>query len=418
MLFAASSAAADVIRPPGAGAPGGGDNVGVNGAAATDPDFRSDGDNSFVRCTAAGVPDASCVEAEDVISRVQANSVALGTDTTGSYALGDAEGGAATTGDSATAFFAAGTIEDARIDGSAEADEVNPTLGTQTQGNYALGDSEGGAATTGDSATAFFAAGTIEDARIDGSAESDEVTGLTDAQVSDTLTASTSTLAAANDNDTSIATTSFVQQEIDDGDFLTDNCTLENDSTPIPDSCVGNGTDDTSAGGGIVTVEDIDSNPTYTSLTKLSFNQADGFVITNPVSTEAQIDQSGFESFNVEGFTGCGNTTDYMGLGSNTANCNATEGNVDVTHVGPTMTVGNLKCFQATDTTCTTVFTIMKNGGASAASAATCTNVASCAASTTTDTIASGDTWSIRVVDNLSTCTSGIPVSCQFTGTW
>lgn len=53
--------------------------------------------------------------------------------------------------------------------------------------------------------------------------------------------------AAANDNDTSLATTAFVQQEIDDGDFLTDNCILENDSTPIPDSCVGDGSD---AGGG------------------------------------------------------------------------------------------------------------------------------------------------------------------------
>jgi hypothetical protein len=78
---------------------------------------------------------------------IQANSVALTTDTSGNYALGDAEGGAATTGDSATSFFSTGTIEDARIDGSAEADEVNPTLGTQTQGNYL--DNVTGSATTG-----------------------------------------------------------------------------------------------------------------------------------------------------------------------------------------------------------------------------------------------------------------------------
>lgn len=39
------------------------------------------------------------------------NAVALGTDTTGNYALGDAEGGAATTGDSATSFFASGTLQ-------------------------------------------------------------------------------------------------------------------------------------------------------------------------------------------------------------------------------------------------------------------------------------------------------------------
>jgi hypothetical protein len=72
---------------------------------------------------------------------------------------------------------------------------------------------------------------------------------VTDAQVSDTLTASTSTTASANDSDTSIATTAFVQQEIDDGDLLTDNCALENDSTPIPDSCVGDGSDGGSGGG-------------------------------------------------------------------------------------------------------------------------------------------------------------------------
>lgn len=92
--------------------------------------------------------------------------------------------------------------------------------------------------------------GTASDAQVDGSLESDEITGLTDGQISDTLTASTSTTAAANDNDTSIATTAFVQQEIDDGDFLTDNCVLENDSTPIPDSCVGDGTDGGGGGGG------------------------------------------------------------------------------------------------------------------------------------------------------------------------
>lgn len=45
----------------------------------------------------------------------------------------------ANAGDSATAFFPTGTFEDAIVDGSLEADEVNPTLGTQTQGNYVSG---------------------------------------------------------------------------------------------------------------------------------------------------------------------------------------------------------------------------------------------------------------------------------------
>jgi hypothetical protein len=127
---------------------------------------------------------------------IDADTVALTTDTTGNYAAGDAEAGAALTGDSATSFFSAGTIEDARISGSAEADEIitgdlgeitcsggascthdadTVALTTDTTGNYAAGDAEAGAALTGDSATSFFSAGTIEDARIDGSAEADEV---------------------------------------------------------------------------------------------------------------------------------------------------------------------------------------------------------------------------------------------------
>jgi hypothetical protein len=65
------------------------------------------------------------------------------------------------------------------------------------------------------------------------------------------LGASTATTPAANDNDTSLATTAFVQSEIDDGDFLTDNCPLENDATPIPDSCVGDGVDGGGGGGGL-----------------------------------------------------------------------------------------------------------------------------------------------------------------------
>jgi hypothetical protein len=59
--------------------------------------------------------------------------IALGTDTTGNYAAGDAEAGAALTGDSATAFFSTGTFEDALVAGSAEVDEVlNSDLGDFT----------------------------------------------------------------------------------------------------------------------------------------------------------------------------------------------------------------------------------------------------------------------------------------------
>jgi hypothetical protein len=77
---------------------------------------------------------------------------------------------------------------------------------------------------------------------------------LDDGVTVDTWTLGSATVGAtavANDNDTSLATTAFVQQEIDDGDFLTDNCIIENDGTPIPDSCVGDGSDAGGGGGGI-----------------------------------------------------------------------------------------------------------------------------------------------------------------------
>ena len=56
-------------------AAGGGDNVFIQGVAAVDPDFRDEGDIDVIRCTAAGVPDASCVAAEDVIFRYKSASL-------------------------------------------------------------------------------------------------------------------------------------------------------------------------------------------------------------------------------------------------------------------------------------------------------------------------------------------------------
>jgi len=110
-------------------------------------------------------------------------------------------------------------------------------LGTQTSGNYAAGDAEAGAALTGDSATAFFSAGTIEDARIDGSAEADEVlnsdkgdftctTGtcaldadvVADSELSDTFTIIESEGISSNDNDTSIPTSAAVKDYADTND--------------------------------------------------------------------------------------------------------------------------------------------------------------------------------------------------------
>jgi hypothetical protein len=141
------------IAPPGGG---GGDNVQVEDAdnagtftAMVDMNMDDSGDINFAR--AAGPPDV-------LTATVRTDSVALTGDTTGNYAAGSAEAGDALTGDSATAFFSAGTLEDARIDGSLEADEVNPTLGTQTQGNFQTGNTAGtGIAVTQTPAEGFSA---------------------------------------------------------------------------------------------------------------------------------------------------------------------------------------------------------------------------------------------------------------------
>ena len=127
-------------------------------------DFDDSADINFILGTGT--------DPDTITGTVRADSVALTTDTTGNYAAGDAEAGAALTGDSATAFFLSGTIEDARISGSAELDEVigntdfgdittfsggtvwtidpdSVALTTDTTGNYAAGDAEAGAALTG-----------------------------------------------------------------------------------------------------------------------------------------------------------------------------------------------------------------------------------------------------------------------------
>lgn len=54
---------------------------------------------------------------------------------------------------------------------------ATPALGTDTSGNYAAGDAEAGAALTGDSATSFFSTGTIEDARLPTSMADKVITG-------------------------------------------------------------------------------------------------------------------------------------------------------------------------------------------------------------------------------------------------
>ncbi len=109
-----------------------GDNAGTFTSIDTTASFEDQGDINFA-FTDGGVggPDA-------ITATVRADSVALTTDTTGNYAAGDAEAGAATTGDSATSFFSSGTI--AHEQGGLEADvsAFGAGLYGQTAGNATI----------------------------------------------------------------------------------------------------------------------------------------------------------------------------------------------------------------------------------------------------------------------------------------
>lgn len=83
--------------------------------------------------------DVTCT---NCLTGTEVDESSLGTVPTATSATSATTATTATTadaGDSATAFFPSGTFEDALVDGSLEADEVNPTLGSQTQGNYVAG---------------------------------------------------------------------------------------------------------------------------------------------------------------------------------------------------------------------------------------------------------------------------------------
>ena len=85
---------------------------------------------------------------------IQANSVALTTDTTGNYAAGDGEAGAALTGDSAASFFAAGELEVARGGtGVATLTDGGILIGNGTSGLVALGVATNGQIPVGDGTT-------------------------------------------------------------------------------------------------------------------------------------------------------------------------------------------------------------------------------------------------------------------------
>ena len=46
-------------------------------------------------------------------------------------------------------------------------------------------------------------------------------------------------------------------------------------------------------GGASLTVEELDGSPSYTGITKIIFDQGDGFVLTQPVAGQVRVDSTG-----------------------------------------------------------------------------------------------------------------------------
>jgi hypothetical protein len=239
-LCSISDAGVEVCMSAGGGG-GGGDNISVIATPATDADFIASTWVTPVLNTAAA-PDTIRM---DIIAGSIGSTEVAGLD---------------------AADITTGTWADARVDGSLEAGEV---VGTETDEALCSWETTGllvecdltvnaGTALTADlEEEAHCSEHDSTDVDCSGEtitiADGVTVTGWD-------LGASIATTPAGNDNDTSLATSAFVQAEIDDGDFLTDNCILENDSTPIPDSCVGDGFDAGGGGGGITYADMVAAN--------------------------------------------------------------------------------------------------------------------------------------------------------------
>jgi hypothetical protein len=322
-----------------AGGGGGGDNTFVGGAATVDADFIDTAEIDVV-LNGAPAPDTiamNLINGSIADARLASNYSGIGACAANTFCstLNDA---AAPTCTQPSFANLSGTASDAQVDGSLEANEL-----------VLVGEVDGAAS-----------ANVIDD-------------GVTvDAWV---LGASTATTPAANDNDTSLGTSAFVQSEIDDGDNLTDNCIVENDATPIPDSCVGDGVDAGTAIG----------------------------------------PRSG--SFFAQG-NDCGAATNYMGF--DTVSCNAAEGTADTTlTLDSDITVVFMSCVDFNDASCTWRATLRKNLASPGAPDFQCTgaNVQTCG-DTGSTTFSTGDEIAFLIEDTAANCAATVTFQCTVYFTW
>lgn len=257
---------------------GGGDSItvedGDNGgtfSATVDADLEDSGDINFV------------LTGNDISGLVRGNSVALTTDTSGNYADGDAEGGAALTGDTATDFFAAGTFADARVDGSLEIDEVITAAlgGTGIDVAAQIADFD---ATELSALTWGAAGGTFTWTMNAGATDiiqtfsdtGNYTLGTSDGSALSTILDDQGLLkfreeAANGTNNFSFQAPAAITSNV--------SCVFENDANFIPDSCVGDGTDAggttpftrvsgaSGAAGGDVTLQTLTANCTANATT-------------------------------------------------------------------------------------------------------------------------------------------------------
>ena len=95
-----------------------------------------------------------------------------------------------------------GSVADARLSANVSLLGSEIALTTETSGNYAAGDAEAGAALTGDTATSFFSTGTLEDARLSSNVSllGQTISFITPAEVVDECTGSQSIRRNAGDS--------------------------------------------------------------------------------------------------------------------------------------------------------------------------------------------------------------------------
>ena len=280
------------------GAGGGGDSVSIDGVAAVDPDFTSDGELDAIRCTGAGAPDASCVAAEDVIYRLKTGVVDADAIAAGALTAADAAADLATQAE-LDALSSVYQPLDADLTELATAYNAGTDTLTLASGGGLVVTGGCSVTTSVDCPATATPTLRLEDSDSPDDTDDDDdaarlIANMTDitgdsvdselgvwVQVADVQTeiavfdgaglavvgtVAATTITGANvtsgadpgHTHTGASISGLATADITSGELfdLYNNCVIENDGTPIPDACVGDGVDGGGGGGALSDITD------------------------------------------------------------------------------------------------------------------------------------------------------------------